>query len=160
MADLTDILQLETQIDESIKKVFINLDIKPVTRVDLTFQQETPRVEIKTKVGSVTGKKGIRLSDNTVQYCAWRVDVAVQTVVTKINDGVNSLPMQFLASVRKVMTTIARQSWDDFDNFPNVIFAEPLKDGGTQINTKQDDGFEYSVCGFSGIIMIRDMSVW
>lgn len=166
--DLTDTTQLETELEESAAKVFhATNDVKGnkyfvVTRSNapVDFQKNTPRVEIKCKVGQVTGHKCIRSSDNTTQFDSWRCEYAIQTVVSVTNDGVNALPAEFVSGVREVMNLFAQKSWADTTNFPKLILAEPLRDSGTNINTKAGDGFEYAALGYSGIARIRDATAW
>lgn len=160
--DLTDLYQLESALDASIAAAFAAESIFAVTRANapVDFQKQTPRVEIKCAIGAATGLKKIRGSDSSTMFAAWRVNIAVQTVVQTSNDGTNAAPMQFLGQVRKLMNSLAQTSWNDETNFPNLLLAEPLRDSGTQTQTKQSDGFEYATAGYSGIVMIRDATAW
>lgn len=158
--DLTDISQQETTLEESARQVFAAADIYAVTRTNVQLQTATPRVEIKARVGAATGKRDVRGSTKTMNFSAWYVEYALQTVVAKSNDGTNALPMAFLGAVRDIMRDLAQNSWTDTTNFPNLILAEPLKDSGTNLKTNNTDGFEYATCGYSGISMIRNPAAW
>lgn len=166
--DLTDTTQLETELEESAANVFRATNdpkSKPyfvVTRSNapVDFQKVTPRIEIKCKVGQVTGHKCVRSSDNTTQFDEWRCEYAIQTVVSVTNDGVNAMPTEYVSGVREVMNLFAQKSSADTVNFPKLLLAEPLRDSGTNINTKAGDGFEYAAIGYSGIARIRDATAW
>ena len=160
--DFSDTYQLEVELEESARKVFEAADIYVLTRTNspAELQQATPRVDIKAAIGAATGLKKIRPSDGNTAWAAWRAQIGVQTVVAQANDGDNILPMAFVSKVRQIMAVFAQNSWADTTNFPNLILAEPLRDSGTNINTKAGDGFEYAAIGYSGIAAIRDTATW
>lgn len=160
MAELDDIYQLRKQGEENIRRTFEDLDIAAVTRANFPkeFQQKTPRVEIKIAIGAANGHRFI-CPDGFARYDRWRFTLAIQAVTKPANDGASILHEIFLGRIRKIASTLAQTTWTDTEHFPNIRFAEPLRDSGDTNTLKSNEGYESSVVSFTGTICIRE-SAW
>lgn len=160
MAELDDIYQLRRQAEENVRQTFEDLDIAAVTRANFPkeFQQKTPRVEIKIAIGAATGHRFV-CPDGIARYDRWRFTLAIQAVTKPSNDGTSILHEIFLGRIRTIASTLAQITWTDSDHFPNIRFAEPLRDSGDSNTLKSNEGYESSVVSFTGTICIRE-SAW
>lgn len=157
--DLSDIYQLRKQGEEGIRSFFTALEITALTRANapMEFQQATPRVEIKLAIGASNGHR-FMCPDGIARYDRWRCTLAIQAITRPANDGTSILHEVFLGNIRNVIATLAQTTWTDAVNFPNVRFAEPLRDTGDYNTLKTTEGCEYSVLNFSGTLCVREIA--
>lgn len=119
------------------------------------FQQERPRVEIKVSIGQATGHRHI-FTDNSTAYDEWSFILAAQFVTAPNPDPAqNMIHSDYVAKGRDILFNLAQRSWNDTDNFPNLLIAEPLRDAGTDDYLKADDGVEYTTLSYAGIVRVR-----
>lgn len=147
---------LKTEIEENLRKVFEANEIVAITRQNApeNFQQKRPRVEIKCTIGAATGRREL-CADGYVRDSGFSFLMDLQIVTQPSPDDVQSLDEIYVAKVRSICTTVSQLTWNDLTNFPSIFIAEPLRESGTQDNLKSQDGVEYSIVGYVGIVCIR-----
>lgn len=148
------------EAEEGTRQLFVVEDIAAITRANAPaqFQQATPRVEIKCSIGAANRHR-FCCPDGFARYDRWRCTLSIQCVTTLAGDGQESIHEQFLGLIRSICSTLAQETWDDFNRFPNVRFAEPLLDAGDTNTSKSAEGMEYTVINFTGTLCIRE-SAW
>jgi hypothetical protein len=119
------------------------------------FQQIRPRIDVKGKINSHTGRRSIRPSTGTQIFDGWSFDIALNAVTALSHDGLELTHTQLCQSVRELMAEAALKSWSDLANFPLHLIAEPVKESGSQNTTDTKGNFEYTAIGFVGILIIR-----
>ncbi len=157
MATLDDIYKLRQQLEESIRLAFVAMDFAAITHQNApeNFKQKTPRVEIKCAIGAANGHRFV-CPDGITRYDRWRFTLAIQAVTQPNNqDSLNVLNEDYVSAIRVFCSTLAQISWTS-DAFPNVLIAEPLRDGGSDDTLKAGDGIEYSTLSFTGTVSIRE----
>ena len=154
MSSVAEILQLRAPLEEGIKSALNTAGYKAVTRQDLAFQKETPRIEIKCQIGQATGHRNF-CPDGILRFDGWRFNLNAQVISFPIDGAVSTSHESFVGEVRSLFSSFAQSTWADTTNFPNAIIAEPLRDSGTQDTLKATDGTEYTVLSYSGIVSVR-----
>lgn len=159
MAALDDLYLLRTQTEENIRKTFCGMDITAITRANAPkeFQQATPRVEIKLAIGAANGHRHI-CPDGFARFDRWRTTLSIQCVTRPASDGNNAIGEAFVGRIRNICSTLAQLTWNDLDKFPNVRFAEPLRDAGDNTTLLPEKGLEYTVLSFGGTLCIREIA--
>ena len=124
------------------------------------YQQVVPRVEVKVEIGAATGHRFV-CPDGVLRYDMYNFRLGAQVVTSPSNVTANNqLHEVYAGQVASALSSVGAQSnFDDLNNFPNVFIAEVLKPSGDADNVKDEDGFEYTVLGFEGIVCIRQ-SAW
>lgn len=169
MSALATVYQIRSEIEDGpqpgtvpggISAALTALGFSVITRANApaNLQQARPRLELVCQVGAVTGKKDMR-RDGQMVFSAWRFRLSVNCITAPGNDSQNVVHEQFLGTVRAALSTLGQGTWNDLFNFPNVLIAEPLKDTGSQSQLKTEQGVEYTVLNYDGIVMVRP-GVW
>jgi len=157
MSSLDDIYKLRPVLEEAIRATFEAMSFVALTRLNAPekFQQATPRVEIKCRIGAATGRRHI-FTDGSMKFDAWRFQAAFQAVTIPVStESGNSTHEDYVARIRAECSSLAQASWSDTQKFPTILIAEPLQDSGTESNLKTDEGSEVSVLTYDGIVCIR-----
>lgn len=158
MSETDTIYRLRTGIEEAVRLSLESQEFSVFTRSNAPaeFQKVRPRLEIKAMIGAATGRRVV-LPNGTMKFDAWHFQLALQVVTAPQSaEANNQLHEQMLARARFVCSSIAQVSWNDFENFPNLYIAEPLKDSGTDSVLHSEDGVEYSTLGYEGIVCVRN----
>ena len=162
MTDLTAIYNLRTSIEENIRTVFTAAGFAALTRQNQPqqFQQTTPRVEIKVDIGPATGRRHY-CPDGKLRFDAWTVQFGVQCITRpSAVDGQNTQHDLYVGQVRSFMSELGGETnFSDSGNFPNHYLAEPVRDSGSPNTLKAEDGVEYTILGYTGIVCVRK-SAW
>lgn len=154
---IEDLYKLRTALEEGIRLMLSDIQITAITRANspANFQQVTPRVEIKCSIGQATGHRFL-CPDGITRFDRWRVNIGIQCITRPAADGVNAINEVFVSNIRNFCSTLAQVTWTDFNHFPNVRLAEPLKESGGNDTLKAAEACEYSTLGFTGVLCIRE----
>jgi len=156
--DLDTLFDFENQLEENFRRVFVANEIKAFTRLNAPadFQRDTPRVEIKVKLGAAVGHRVALCPDGEERRDMFQFQIGIMLVTIPGNTEANNvIHSRYRARVRSLASVIAQRSWADTVNWPYHAISEPLADGSTEPITKTEDGFEYSTMIYSGVFAIR-----
>jgi hypothetical protein len=153
--EYTDI-RLRNEAEAGLSQMLTKAGFTVYTRVNApeTFKRPRPRLELKVRIGAATGHRHV-CADGLARFDGFRVVVGIQTVTAPQNDGVNALNEAYLARLRSVMSALAAYTFDNEKDFPDIYFATPFKDSGTDDTLSLVEGIEYSLAHFESIIAIR-----
>ena len=158
MSDLSDIYNIETTIEENIATSarangFDNTFTRKNGADD--FQKIRPRLEIKATIGQHNGHFAL-CPDGNERHDQSSFTVEAQIVTEPQNDSdSNILHGLYRAKVRDFLATLAQATWADTTNWPTLAIAEALTENRTDNTPKPQDGLEYSLASFSGVIAVR-----
>jgi hypothetical protein len=156
--DLKTCYDLRPAIEENCRNSFLPLFPKTFTRRNAVadFQKDRPRVEIRATIGGQ--RRHLQLCvDNQERFDQWDFQLRIQCVTQPVNSpDDNVLHDAFVAQVRAFCGTLAQGTWNDLANWPYHAIAEPLMETGTEDTLKTEQGLEYSVIGFNGVIAVRE----
>ena len=150
------VYRLRETLEEYVRSTFETDGIAALTRQNQpeNYQQARPRVEIKVSLGGATGRRFL-CPDSIIRFDAFYFTLAIQCITTPNKPAAqNKLAEDFVARVRDFCSSFAQNTWNDLTHFPALYIAERLKDTGTN-DSRIENGVEYSILSFSGIVGIR-----
>lgn len=161
-AQLQVIYGFRSAIENGVVAYLTALGLTALTRQNAitSFNQKTPRVEVRADIGGSNGHKAI-CPDGQLRFDQFTFGLRVQCIVRPNSDPAqNTMIEQYIGTVRGLMSTVGGiPTANDTINFPLHYIAEPLRDVNTLDSLKSDEGLEMSTLSYSGVIMIRH-SAW
>lgn len=156
--DLDVLFDFESALESNIKSSLAAADFSAFTRLDVyeSFQKVTPRVEVQMPtIGATNGHYGLCPLDSSARLDQFAFSIALQLVtIPKAVAAENTAHPLSRARLRNFLSTLDVNSRLDTANWPRHCLSN-FRDAGTEPSLETEDGFEFSVLRYDGIIGIR-----